>query len=206
MGSTAAFLPNIRHYSLELSPLCGTFQGRKSEGLEERDVDDMQQHFWATFKTRTSHLHGALYASSNRHKLCFINKKRQESNNISGSYWELFNIMQKFSRCNLLFDTQNMFLEAFSMQGGAALYLLVFLTVWVRCHANPSLGIIQAATSDIWRRRARDHVKKAAAVRRGNSLRNMREAAWKEEEEKEKDEGWKKTKGQSAEHSGMEVN
>lgn len=38
---------------------------RESEGFAGREVDDMQQHFWARFKTRTSHFHGALCASTN---------------------------------------------------------------------------------------------------------------------------------------------
>lgn len=67
---------------------------------------------------------------------------------------------------------------------------MVYLTVWVRCHTNPSLGIIQAVTSDIRRKRVRDHVKKATAVQIGNSLRNMREM----------------TKGHSVKYSGNKVN
>ena len=140
MDCAAAFPQNIRHYSLEVSPLCGIFQGRASEGLDEGEEGDMQQHFWATFKTSTSRLYGAFCASTNRHKVCFINKKRRESN-ISGSYWELFNTMQNFSRCSLvLFDTKYEE-SAFSMQGGAALYLWFFLLSGSGVMLIPHLGL-----------------------------------------------------------------
>lgn len=42
---------------------------------------------------------------------------------------------------------------------------MAFLTVWVRCHTNPSLGISQAVTSDIRRKRVRDHVKRQEQYR-----------------------------------------
>lgn len=48
-----------------------------------------------------------------------------------------------------------------------ALLLWLSVSVWARCHSNPSLGIIQAVASDIRRKRVEDRAKKAAAVFRG---------------------------------------
>ncbi len=66
--------------------------------------------------------------------------------------------------------------------------LFIFLTFWVGCHINPSLGIIQQP-HQIFEENVSGFTLKtaaAAAVRTGTSLWNMRE-----EEEEEKDEGKK---------------
>lgn len=52
MGSsenTAAFQQDIWHYFEIISFVAYFKVDRESGGLEEREVDDMQQHFWATF-------------------------------------------------------------------------------------------------------------------------------------------------------------